>query len=38
MRHTTCKLKMARCSWNVVKSDNSCNLCEGGKRRDFFLW
>ncbi len=26
MQQTTCKLKMAKCSWNVIKLDNSHNV------------
>jgi hypothetical protein len=28
---------MVKCSWNVIKSNNSRNVW-GGKGQDFFLW
>jgi hypothetical protein len=36
VQKATCKLKMTKCSWNVVKLDNSHNMW-GGKGQDFFL-
>jgi len=36
MQQATCKLKMAKCSWNVVKLNNSHNVW-GWKRTRFFL-
>jgi hypothetical protein len=36
VRKITYKFKIAKCSWNVVKLDNSCNVW-GGKGQDFFL-
>jgi len=32
MQQATCKLKMAKCNWNVVKLNNS-QKCEGGKNK-----
>jgi hypothetical protein len=26
MQQATCKLKMTKCHWNVIKSDNSYNV------------
>jgi hypothetical protein len=37
LQQTTCKFKMAKCNWNVVKLDNSHNVW-GWKKQDFFLW
>jgi hypothetical protein len=31
MQQATCKLKMAKCNWVVVK------MCGGEKKQDFFL-
>jgi hypothetical protein len=36
MRKATYALKMAKCSWNVIRLDNSCNVWKG-KGQDFFL-
>jgi hypothetical protein len=36
VQHTTCKLNMTKCSWNVVKLNNSCNVW-GWKRKIFIL-
>jgi hypothetical protein len=37
MQQGTCKFKMAKCSWNVIKSNINYNVW-GGKGQDFFLW
>ncbi len=37
MQQTTCKLKMAKCNWNVINLNNS-KKCEGEKGQDYFLW
>jgi lipoprotein NlpI len=36
MQQATCKLKMAKCGWNVIKSDSSYNVW-GWKRIKFLL-
>ncbi len=36
MQQTTCKLKMAKCNWNVIKLDDSYNVW-GWKRIRFLL-
>jgi hypothetical protein len=36
VRKTTYKFKMAKCSWNVVKLDNSYNVW-GRKGQEFYL-
>jgi hypothetical protein len=36
MQQTTCKFKMAKCNWNVIKSDNSHNVW-GEKGQKNFL-
>jgi hypothetical protein len=36
MQQATCKIKMDKCNWNVVKSNNSHNVW-GEKGQDFFL-
>ncbi len=36
MQQTTCKLKMAKCGWNVIKSDSSYNVW-GWKWTKFLL-
>ncbi len=36
MQQATCKLKMAKCNWNVIKLDNNRNVW-GWKRIRFLL-
>jgi hypothetical protein len=36
MQQATCKLKMAKCNWNVVKLNSNQNMWRW-KRQDFFL-
>ncbi len=36
MQQAICKLKMAKCNWNVIKLDNSCNVW-GWKMTRFLL-
>jgi len=35
IQQNTCKLKMIKCNWSVVKSNNNCNVWSG-KKQDFF--
>jgi hypothetical protein len=37
MQQATCKLKMAKCSWNVVKLDNNLNVWRWQKTRFLFV-
>jgi hypothetical protein len=38
MQQVTYKLKMAKCSWNVVKSNNSCNVWAWKRTRFLFVF